>query len=101
MVQIDPAEVDAHATSGALVIDVRNAAERARGTVPGSHHVVLDTLAQDIQAVGLDKTAPVVCFCNWGNRGAIAAAELLDLGYTNVKSIAGGLRAYESHKKNK
>ncbi|HBH37392.1 MAG TPA: sulfurtransferase [Curvibacter sp.] len=99
--QIEPAQVDAQAAAGALVIDVRELAERAQGTVPGSHHVALDTLAQNIQAVVPDKAAPIICFCNGGNRGALAAAQLLDLGYTNVQSIAGGLRAYDVHKKNK
>jgi rhodanese-related sulfurtransferase len=36
---------------------------------------------------------PIVCYCNGGNRGALAADRLVQQGYRKVASIAGGLRA--------
>jgi rhodanese-related sulfurtransferase len=98
VVQVEPAEVDRLIASGVTVVDVREPTEREKGTLPGSHGIAIGSLAQTIGTVTPDKSAPIVCFCNGGNRGSMAAAELLDLGYTNVKSIAGGLRAYVSHK---
>lgn len=38
--------------------------------------------------------APVITYCNGGNRGGIGADTLQSLGYTNVFSIAGGFKAY-------
>jgi rhodanese-related sulfurtransferase len=101
VMQVEPAEVDSLIASGVAVIDVREPSEREKGTVPGSHGMAIGSLAQAIGTFAPDKSAPIVCFCNGGNRGSMAAADLLDLGYTNVKSIAGGLRAYVSHKEAK
>jgi rhodanese-related sulfurtransferase len=58
----------------------------------------MDTLAAKITSAVPDKDAPIVCYCNGGNRGSLAAAQLQDLGYTNVSSIAGGLKGYASIK---
>lgn len=95
---VDPAQVDAQMSSGAVVIDVREPAECAKGTVPGSHNIALGSLANTIRSVVPDTSTPVICFCNGGNRGALAAAQLQDLGYTHVSSLAGGLVAYAAHK---
>jgi len=40
----------------------------------------------------LDTT--ILCYCNAYNRGALSAASLLDMGYTNAKFIGGGLNAW-------
>ena len=40
-----------------------------------------------------DKSAPIVCYCAGGNRGALAADTLQKIGYSNVVSIQGGLNA--------
>lgn len=41
-----------------------------------------------------DKTAPIVVYCRTGNESAIAAQTLLDLGYTNIESLDGGMTAW-------
>ena len=43
-----------------------------------------------------DKFAPVLLYCRSGNRSALAALTMQELGYTHVMSMAGG---YESWKK--
>ncbi|WP_018951365.1 rhodanese-like domain-containing protein [Thioalkalivibrio sp. AKL12] len=93
--EIEPQQVDASLASGAVAIDVREPEEYQKGSLPSAHNVALDSITRQIEGVAPDKDAPMVCFCNGGNRGALAAAQLVDLGYTNVQSIAGGLRAYE------
>lgn len=78
------------------LIDVREPEELADGSLPGAIKIPLGSLAERITAVVPDRETPIVCFCAGGNRGSLAAAELLDMGYTNVSSIAGGLRALEA-----
>jgi rhodanese-related sulfurtransferase len=39
----------------------------------------------------------VVCYCNGGNRGALAADTLQQAGHPAVYSLAGGLRAAAVH----
>ena len=41
------------------------------------------------------KTAPVVLYCAVGNRSAFGAKTLVELGYTNVHSLAGGIEDWK------
>lgn len=41
-----------------------------------------------------DKSAAIVVYCRTGNESAIAAQELLDLGYTNIENLDGGMTAW-------
>ncbi len=90
------ATVDAQREAGVAVVDVREAHEHAAGHVAGAVHVSLDALAENIAHVLPDKDAPVICYCNGGNRGALGADTLQRLGYTNVWSIEGGFRGYQA-----
>ena len=91
-----PETVDAQRAAGAVIVDVREPGEHAAGTVTGATNLPLGELAERIAAVLPDKDAPVITFCNGGNRGALGADTLKSLGYTHVLSIAGGFRAYKA-----
>lgn len=94
-IQETPADtVTALQRDGTIVVDVRSATEHAAGCVAGAINLPLDQLAEAVAAALPDLHAPVLTYCNGGNRGALGADTLVNLGYTNVKSIAGGLRAY-------
>jgi rhodanese-related sulfurtransferase len=99
--QVEPSQIDQRMATGSVVIDVREAEEHAKSAVPGAVNVSLGTLAEKVASVVPNKGAPVICYCNGGNRGSLAAAQLQELGYTNVSSIAGGLNAYVSIKNEK
>jgi phage shock protein E len=96
--QVNPAEIDEQIRSGTLLIDVREADDHAKANVPGSINVSLSVLAERAASLIPNKDTPVICYCNGGSRGPRAVVELKRLGYTNVSSIAGGLRAYLSVK---
>ena len=42
-----------------------------------------------------NKSAPVLLYCRSGNRSALAAMTLQQMGYTNVLSMAGGYEAWK------
>ena len=81
-------------TAGAVLIDVRDSDEvAAQPGLPGSLNISRGRLELKISEAAADKHAPVVLFCAGGNRGALAADSLQQMGYTNVFNVAGGLNA--------
>ena len=42
-----------------------------------------------------ERSAEIVLYCAGGTRSALAAQSLAELGYTNVKSMAGGFSAWK------
>lgn len=94
--QLPAEDLAERVAAAAHFIDVREPEEVAGGSLSGAVNIPLGSLAQRITAAIPDRSAPIVCFCAGGNRGSLAAAELLDLGYTNVSSIVGGLQAVDA-----
>jgi phage shock protein E len=80
----------------ALVLDVREDPEYQQGHIPEATNVSLNQLEQKIHDLAPDPSTPIICYCMAGNRGALAADALNNMGYTNVVSIEGGLSAWES-----
>jgi rhodanese-related sulfurtransferase len=42
-----------------------------------------------------DLKQPIICYCGGGSRSALVAESLQRMGYENVRSMAGGLRAWK------
>ena len=74
----------------ARIVDVREQSEWDGGHIPGAEHIVLGTIAAVAQERLPRKDEPLVIHCAAGVRSAIAAHQLQELGYTNVRSMAGG-----------
>jgi rhodanese-related sulfurtransferase len=92
--QVDPATVDRRLGQGTVVIDVRDAQAHAAAHIDGSVNIERESLEQRIAALVPDRSTPILCYCNGGSRGPLAALALQELGYTQVGAIEGGLRAY-------
>jgi phage shock protein E len=86
-----PEDLEQQLERGAILIDVREPAEIKFGTIRNAHNIPLDVLLQEIEMAIPDRSATIVCLCAGGNRGAIAAAALLDHGYPNVQTLERGL----------
>ncbi len=78
------------AGSAPFIIDVREPAEiETNGYIKGAVNLPLRTLLQNLDKLpALDK--PIVVYCAIGHRGAMAMSALRLLGYTDVRSLAGG-----------
>jgi molybdopterin/thiamine biosynthesis adenylyltransferase/rhodanese-related sulfurtransferase len=81
--------------NGTFVIDVREQDEYVQGYIPGSKWIARGFLESKIEDVVPDRAAPVILYCAGGNRSAFAARTLREMGYTNVKSLAGGFSAWK------
>ncbi len=92
--EISPDESRDLAATGAVLIDVREEKEFKAGSILGAIHISRGQLAGRIADAVPDLSTPIVTFCAVGHRSAIAADTLQKLGYLNVVSLAGGLKAY-------
>lgn len=90
--------VDAHAAAalmkdGALMVDVREAGEHARGRIPGSRNIALSRLELSTLPLGPGQT--VVFFCAGGNRTTVNAARLAEkAGDAEAYVMQGGISAW-------
>lgn len=85
----------------AVLVDVRETVEREQGMIPGSVHVprgLLEFQADPESPAyndALKQEARLVLYCGTGGRSALAAKTLIDMGYSDVASLAGGYQAWE------
>jgi rhodanese-related sulfurtransferase len=75
-------------------VDVREDGEFAVDRAAGARHIGRGVLERDVEALIPDKDAPIVLYCGGGYRSALAADNLQKMGYTNVVSMDGGIRAW-------
>ena len=73
-----------------VIVDVREQDEWDEGHIPGAVHIPRGHLESRIERLAPDTARPVVVYCSAGNRSAFAARTLMDLGYEDVVSLAGG-----------
>ena len=79
-----------------VLVDVREADEFAAGHVAGAVHISRGMLEFKFSANPAlqSRDLNVLLYCKTSGRAALAAAALHDMGYLNVKSIAGGFDAW-------
>ena len=95
--EISPQDAAAKLKSGeAVVVDVRDKDEWDEGHIPGAIHMSRGTLELDIEEKVPDRNAMIICHCGGGGRSALAAESLQKMGYKNVRSMAGGFKAWKA-----
>ena len=89
-----------------ILVDVRDTLEREReGAIPASIHVprgLLEFQADPESPVHVSEMQPerrIILYCGTGGRSALAAKTLLDMGYADVASLAGGYEAWRTANK--
>ncbi|MHB8613634.1 MAG: rhodanese-like domain-containing protein [Candidatus Dormibacteraceae bacterium] len=88
--EIDPQQALQRQRGGALVVDVREPYEWARGHVSGAEHIPLDDLPIRLRNGALPREGEILFICASGGRSSNAAALATANGYRNVASVAGG-----------
>ena len=84
-----------------VFVDVREGAEREKGTIKGSVHASRSFLefhadpASPMHKPELASGRKLVLFCGSGGRSALAAKTLKDMGVENVAHVAGGFGAWQ------
>src|SRR5262249_12361451 len=75
-------------------IDVREDHEWNQDHAAGARHLGRGIIERDVEKIETDKSAEIVLYCGGGFRSALAADNLQKMGYTNVLSMAGGIKAW-------
>ncbi len=91
IVEISPSGLAARLDAPPVIIDIREPHEMATGIVPGAALVPRGVLEKAMPQLAPDPTTEVVLYCAVGNRSALAALVLGQMGYTAVSSMAGGI----------
>jgi rhodanese-related sulfurtransferase len=76
------------------LVDVREESEWHAGHLPSARHLSKGLLERDVEVAIPDKDAEIVLYCGGGFRSALAADALQQMGYTRVRSLAGGYSAW-------
>jgi rhodanese-related sulfurtransferase len=77
-----------------IFVDVREDLEWAQGRAERAIHLGRGIIERDIEKAIPDRRAEIVLYCGGGYRSALAADNLQRMGYTDVKSMAGGIKAW-------
>ncbi|MBD0290907.1 MAG: molybdopterin-synthase adenylyltransferase MoeB [Thermoleophilia bacterium] len=77
------------------LVDVRERPEWDEGHVPGALHIPRGNLESRVEGFLPDRSQAIILYCATGNRSALAARTLEELGYENVASLAGGFTEWK------
>ncbi len=93
--EVTPEQVREMQSRGERVVylDVREPNEWNLGRLPQAVHLPRGNLETKVEGL-IDRTQKVVIYCARGNRSALAALTMKQMGYENVASIARGFQGW-------
>ena len=91
--EISAADLHTKLKNGApiLMIDVREHDEFRQGHLPGAIFIPRGFLELRIESTAPDRNQEICLCCGGGNRSALAARSLQEMGYSQVYSLKGGI----------
>jgi rhodanese-related sulfurtransferase len=97
IVEISPNETREQLDNrAAVVIDVREESDWREGHIEGAKHLSRGIVELEIEDEIPNENQPIICYCGGGSRASLVTESLQKMGYKNVRSIAGGLRAWKA-----
>jgi len=94
--ELTPQQARARQLAGAVMIDVREAHERAAGMAEGAHGVAAGELLAAPASALPSPQQDIILICQSGRRSLDAAVALQTAGYTQLASVAGGTLAWRA-----
>jgi rhodanese-related sulfurtransferase len=95
--EVSPQDAAAKLKRGeAIIADVREKDEWDEEHIRGAIHLNRGTIELDIEEKVPDTDAMIICHCGGGGRSTLAAESLQKMGYKNVRSMAGGFKAWKA-----
>jgi NADPH-dependent 2,4-dienoyl-CoA reductase/sulfur reductase-like enzyme/rhodanese-related sulfurtransferase len=87
---VEPSELDELVAQGWTVVDVRTGEEHAADAIPGSINLPIDSLREELDTL---TAAPIVVYCEVGQRGHTATALMRELGI-QARNLDGGFQTW-------
>ena len=101
--RVRPEDLAGEVEGGAVLIDVRDTAQRERdGEIPGAIPIDLTVLEWRVapssqwKSMDLDPDQKVILICADGYSSSLAAARLQDLGLASATDVDGGFTAWKA-----
>jgi rhodanese-related sulfurtransferase len=95
--EISPTDAASSMKSGSgILVDVREKEEWDEEHIPDAIHLSRGTLEWKIEEKIPDPNKTIILHCGGGGRSALAAESLQKMGYKNVRSLAGGFKAWKT-----
>lgn len=79
----------------AVVVDVRPAAEYAKGHLPAARNLEMTELQAKIGQIAKNKSNPVILVCQTGQQSQKASRTVTEAGYSEVHVLQGGVDAWQ------
>jgi rhodanese-related sulfurtransferase len=76
-----------------VYLDVREPNEWNLGRLPRAVHLPRGNLESKVEGM-IDRAQKVVIYCARGNRSALAALTMKQMGYEDVSSMSGGIQGW-------
>lgn len=76
-----------------VLLDCRDLPEVNLGRIPDAVHISRGNIETRVEAI-IPRDVQVVIYCASGNRSALVADTMQQMGYTNVASMAGGINQW-------
>src|ERR1700744_4581429 len=94
---ITPEELKARMDAGEQlnILDVREPAEHAEFNIGGTLYPLGRIRSMDVDELEDLKDKEVIVYCRSGNRSGQAAMFLEQMGFQNLKNLAGGMLAWQ------
>ncbi len=77
------------------LLDVRQPQEHEEFNIGGTLLPLSQIQSMQTEDIDALKDAEIICYCKSGNRSMMASIFLEQMGFSNVKNMAGGIEAYK------
>jgi molybdopterin/thiamine biosynthesis adenylyltransferase/rhodanese-related sulfurtransferase len=76
------------------IIDIRSREQMSLGSIKGAALIPAEELEASAPHLLPDKAKSIILYCAAGNRSLFTALALKEMGYVDVKSLVGGMKAW-------
>ena len=103
LARVSPNDLESAVRRGAILVDVRDTAQRhEQGSLPGAHVIDLTILewrlapSSDSRPIDVSPNQQVILVGSEGFRSSLAAMRLQDLGISGATDLEGGFKAWSA-----